>query len=193
MPTKRVTKPRSWLSCAVGPIRARQVLPNRRHVVLALVVVHDPVVRPRLRAGGQIVEPGPRRGATPGDDLARRPQLAEVVLRVGIGLVGLGVDVEAEVLPPEPVDEEDRVAALVVAVRAGEIAFDLRRVDVQDRPRDVEDVVDLIVVLLLKYRRRARHARALEERKELVLEERALVHEPVAEAKVQPEAPTRQP
>ena len=99
---------------------------------------------------------------------------------------------EAEVLPPEPIDEEDRVAALVVAVRAGEIAFNLRRVDVQDRPRDVEDVVDLIVVLLLKYRRRSGHSRALEERKELVLEERALVHEPVAEAKVQPEAPTRQ-
>ena len=135
------------------PIRARQVFPNRRHVVLALVVVDDPVVRPRLRARGQIVEPGARRGATPRDDLARRTQLAEVVFRVGIGLVGLGVDVEAEVLPPEPVDEEDRVAALVVALRTGEIAFDGRRVDVQNRSRDVEDVVELSVVLLLKHRR----------------------------------------
>ena len=150
------------------PEAARRVLPDRRHAVVGHVVavqvgvVDVPVVGPGLGPGRQVVEPHPAQpaepvllvvggGAAPGDHLAALALDAEVEAGVRVGLVGLGVDVELEVRPPVPVDEEDRVLAGVDAGRrvVGQPALDGRGVDVVVVGH-LEDVVLLVVVGLLE-------------------------------------------
>ena len=127
-------QPRGFLEAA-----RREVLPDRRQPVVPHAVPRDvrvvdvPVVGERVGAGRQVVEPDAARaarvvllvfgcGAAPGDELAALGLPAEVEARVGVGLVGLGVDVVLEAragpLPvAPPVDEEHRVALRVDAAR----------------------------------------------------------------------------
>ena len=113
-----------------------QVFPHRGQPVVGEPVSVDvgvgdvPVVGPRLRTGGEVVEPDTadpqpaqpgllvvRRGAAPADDLAGLAVASEIIPRVGIGFVKLDVGVVAEIAAPPPVDEEDRVPARVHAGR----------------------------------------------------------------------------
>ena len=94
------------------------VLPDRRDAVVRAPVpvevggVDVVAPAPGLRAGGEVVEPVPAVRPAPGHHLPRGPLHPEVVARVRIGLVRLGVDVELEIGPAVPVDEVQGVSAI---------------------------------------------------------------------------------
>jgi hypothetical protein len=72
-------------------------------------------------------------GAAPGDQLGL-VEGAEVESGVGVWLVGLGVDVELEIVAAVPVDEVNSVAVVVVdpelAAARNQPAFYRRRIDI---------------------------------------------------------------
>ena len=205
MATKRARRPRSWLSAIRRAIARGVVLPDRRDAVIgASVAVEVGVVdvvapAPGLRAGGEIVEPVPAVGAAPGDHLARGPLDSEVVARVRVGLVRLGVDVELEVGPAVPIDEVQRVSAIGgPRIVVDEPLLRLGGVDGEDlsphldqRPPLPGDAVSLLVVGLLERRDRPAGADAAQVGKELGREGAAAPLEAIAELVLEPEVAAR--
>ena len=151
-----------------GPVAVRvAVVPDRRDAVVGFAVAvevaaADVVVAvPALGAGREVIEPDPARracrhgGAAPGHHLARGPVDAEVVAGVRVGHIGLGIDVELEVGPPVPVDEEDGVGRGIDAGRRvlRQPVLDRRRVD-EVVLADSYSLVALAVVQVLEQRAR---------------------------------------